>query len=245
MRKGQLAGGGVEMTDAGQTLMGEIAWPSAKVERMKELAARGLSAAQIGAEIRMSRNAVIGKCARLHVPLISQAAVGGRPKTDLSKKPVKPSLAHLELIKTADEAGEAIPDVMAKTGLSYSQIAKLRQDMGLKKKKTKRQAADDTALHRIKARMNNPVPAEVDMQERFREGYLGQRGSVSLFELSAEHCKFPIDQAEGPPRFCGEPRVGTESWCEHHFQRCTGVQYKQGGHFKLSPMIGSRRKVAA
>lgn len=226
--------------------MVEKIWPDAKIEKLKEHAARGLSAAQIGAAIGASRNAVIGKCARLHVRLISQAAVGGKAKVNLSKKPLKPTLAHLELIKAADDTGESLPDVIAKTGLSYGQIAKLRQDMGLKKKKSTRQAADDTTLQRLKARINNPIPASVDMQERFSEGYLGQRGRVSLDELSGEHCKFPIDQADGaPPRFCGQLRVGKESWCAHHFERCTGAEYKQGGHFRLLPMTSSRRKVAA
>ena len=224
----------------------ETIWPAAKVEKLKEYAARGFSASQIGAAIAASRNAVIGKCARLHIRLFSQAAVGGRVKVDLSKKPVKPTLAHFELIKAADAAGESLPDVMEKTGLSYGQISRLRQDMGLKKKKSTRQAADDTTLQRLKARINNPIPASVDLQERFTEGYLGQRGRVALEELSPDHCKFPIDQPGGAPlRFCGEPRVGKESWCAHHFARCTGAGYKQGGHFRLLPMNGSRRKVAA
>ena len=44
-------------------------WPEERIDRLKALVARGLSAADIAAELGVTRNTVIGKLRRLGVPL--------------------------------------------------------------------------------------------------------------------------------------------------------------------------------
>jgi GcrA cell cycle regulator len=48
-----------------------VVWTPSKVERLREMAAKGLSAGQIARLLRegMTRNAVVGKCARLGIRL--------------------------------------------------------------------------------------------------------------------------------------------------------------------------------
>jgi GcrA cell cycle regulator len=42
-------------------------------------------------------------------------------------------------------------------------------------------------------------------------------GKVTLMELGAHHCKWPIgDPASDTFRFCGEPREGERSYCSRH-----------------------------
>jgi hypothetical protein len=45
---------------------------------------------------------------------------------------------------------------------------------------------------------------------------LGVKAGVTLFDLRAEQCRWPVDDGRPARLFCGSPTVGTTSWCEHH-----------------------------
>ncbi len=55
-------------------------WTDEVVAHMRELVADGLSASQIGRVLRVTRNAVIGKLARLHVSLNGHKSAPPKPK---------------------------------------------------------------------------------------------------------------------------------------------------------------------
>ena len=42
------------------------------------------------------------------------------------------------------------------------------------------------------------------------------KAGVTLFDLRAEQCRWPVDNDRPARLFCGSPTVGTTSWCEHH-----------------------------
>ena len=67
-------------------------------------------------------------------------------------------------------------------------------------------------------------PLAPALNERFQEGYLGQHGRLLLAELTLKSCRFPIDQLEGPVKYCGELVTLASAWCEHHARRCLGVR---------------------
>jgi hypothetical protein len=54
----------------------------------------------------------------------------------------------------------------------------------------------------------------------FTEGFMGQRSRVDLIDLGPGLCRFPIDQQNGPPRYCGDHAAEGESYCAHHAARC-------------------------
>lgn len=54
----------------------------------------------------------------------------------------------------------------------------------------------------------------------FAEGFLGQRSSVDLVDLESGMCRFPIDQQDGPVRYCGDHCEDGEVYCTHHAARC-------------------------
>jgi hypothetical protein len=54
----------------------------------------------------------------------------------------------------------------------------------------------------------------------FAEGFMGQRGRVDLIGLESGLCHFPIDQQNGPVRYCGDLTAEGQTYCAHHAARC-------------------------
>ncbi len=54
----------------------------------------------------------------------------------------------------------------------------------------------------------------------FAEGFMGQRSRVDLAGLEPGMYHFPIDQEEGPVRFCGDDAEQGKVYCAHHAARC-------------------------
>ena len=62
-------------------MLGETTWSEAKIAELKRLWSEGLSSAEIGRRLALSKNAVVGKAHRLDLP--------GRPS------PIRPRPAEL------------------------------------------------------------------------------------------------------------------------------------------------------
>jgi GcrA cell cycle regulator len=70
-------------------LFGHTAWPEWRTERLRELMApRNLTAQQIAIELGITRNAVIGKCHRLKLPLPMRPAAAPERKRKPRLKPI-------------------------------------------------------------------------------------------------------------------------------------------------------------
>jgi hypothetical protein len=54
----------------------------------------------------------------------------------------------------------------------------------------------------------------------FAEGFMGQRSRVGLIDLGPGLCHFPIDQQNGPVRYCGDLTAEGQTYCAHHAARC-------------------------
>jgi hypothetical protein len=56
------------------------------------------------------------------------------------------------------------------------------------------------------------------MHDRFKEGFRGQTGRLAINQLREGLCHYPIDQPEGPVRYCGLHADGR--YCPEHARRC-------------------------
>ena len=75
----------------------------------------------------------------------------------------------------------------------------------------------------------------------FAEGFMGQRARLSLVQLpSSGACRFPIDQADGSVRYCGDITPDGRTYCSHHASRCY-VAAPPKNAMKPSHVYGSRR----
>lgn len=55
----------------------------------------------------------------------------------------------------------------------------------------------------------------------FAEGFMGQRSRIGLLDMPRHGaCRFPIDQADGSVRYCGDHAAEGEAYCAHHAARC-------------------------
>ncbi len=148
------------------------------------------------------------------------------------------------------ERGETIATTAKALGLTLSQVSYARKAQGLTLAAgagyNKKKVFERGVKNRMARRLEDPVIELAPFAECFAQGFKGQKGRLDIFQVNAATCKFPIDQDQSLPLFCGLETVGGKSWCAHHFERCTGVEYKARGHFKLGSMLklGTRAKVA-
>lgn len=167
-----------------------------------------------------SRNALIGRAHRLgHYG--SRASPGG---------PGRQRQVHCwsaaQTLKLADLAarGCTLRETAERLGMPYQTVKSRAQYMKIPFTAATRRGGDAPLRRRIAERRRAEAETlrdnHADLAGRFAENYLGQRSRVSLVELRPHHCRFPIDQAEGPVRYCGAD-VETEgsSWCRHHAAR--------------------------
>jgi GcrA cell cycle regulator len=82
-----------------------VAWLAEQVARVRELAAEGCTASQIGAEFHASRNAIVGLCHRRNIPLLWGKAHSSRPKTPRVKRP------HHRKLALVFAAAPVLPDL--------------------------------------------------------------------------------------------------------------------------------------
>lgn len=167
-------------------------WTPALDARIAELYAKGYSAAAIGADLGFTRNAVIGRMYKLRQR--GAVTVRSEAATITLGAPPKPRPAAPPRAPTA-KLKRARDSLASRAGAGLIQAVAAAPEQ--------RPAVVQSAA----------------LSERFAEGYLGQTGRVSLVELELGHCRFPIDQAEGPVRFCGAAAEPDTSWCRHHAAR--------------------------
>jgi hypothetical protein len=147
------------------------------------------------------------------------------------------------------ERGETIATTAKDLRLTPRQVQHAREGQGLTRAAgagyDKKRVFERGVENRMARRLEDPVAEFEPLSDRFKEGYLGQTARLDIFQLTPETCKFPIDQEAGSHRYCGLATVGRESWCADHFKRCTGAEYKTGGHFRLGSMLKLGQKAAA
>jgi hypothetical protein len=147
------------------------------------------------------------------------------------------------------ERGETIAATMQALKLTAKQVCYARQQQGLTLAAgagyNKKKVFERGVENRIARRLEDPVAELEPLSDRSKEGYQGQTARLDIFQLTPETCKFPIDQEAGSHRYCGLATVGTQSWCADHFKRCTGAEYKSGGHFRLGSMMKLGQRAAA
>lgn len=87
----------------------------------------------------------------------------------------------------------------------------------------------EAVLRQMKVMKLPPLPVlppadDKGSDGRFFEGYDGQKARLSILELEAHSCRFPMDTRRGV-RFCGLVRKGISSYCEAHAERCENRHY--------------------
>lgn len=170
-----------------------------------------------------------------HVPLIKTRLdegrndreiadeIGVRPDDVRYVRRIKGLTAHGASVRPAPEFADEVTRLVL-AGKNDREVA---QELGI----TIWQARGERRRQKLEAPASPPPrPARVTtitkgdpgakIAQVFAEGFMGQRSRVDLVGLELGLCRFPIDQQEGPPRYCGDQAAEGQTYCAHHAARC-------------------------
>lgn len=176
-----------------------VDWNADNMAELKRRLLDGQSASTISAHFGVSRSAIIGKVDRnKDLPRLQGNNGGQRGPRKALLQPALPQSISL--------GGGA------QTKASTSTLQRGHENQALVARVLARKKIESGAL---------PPPAVGYHPQRFHEGYQGQKARVSsVLKLEAQHCKFPIDLANGKIGFCGDVKEDHSSYCPHHAARC-------------------------
>lgn len=210
--------------------MNDFAWNDERDDLMIKFTEQGFSASTTAQKLGngATRCAVIGRIYRLRA--------AGR---EIVKGPKNQSLIPLdtrkEILSLADST-KTNDEIARISGLTYEQVTRIYQEAGIKRKSTVgHKLAHLPQTVKRNAEVANAGPQNISEAwfstlDRFKEGFRGQTGRLAFIELRTGLCHYPIDQPEGPVRYCGLDADGR--YCPEHARRC-GDGYEPNGMRRL------------
>ena len=178
-----------------------MSWTDERVERLSRLWLEGLSASQIAADLGegVSRNAVIGKVHRL--------GLSGRATTSAAEAAV------------ADPAGPTAGVVAAAPSPIPTDLAAFEEeDDVLPEAPVDGPVAPSAEVRVETSAALAPVPVSIGLAAlRPRDVALPQTGRVTILELGATMCRWPLgDPTSAEFRFCGCRVTNGLPYCPDH-----------------------------
>lgn len=186
-----------------------IDWTQERMDTVRTMRRAGKPASEISEAVGVSRSAVLGWCQRNGVEL------PGAPVIRVDDE-VRQKLAAM----TAE--GLNYNEISARLGINAGTLRRTGATMGLTAGR-RRQASDAAQVARLQRRDDDATAAPFEARSFaacFAEGYRGQTGRIAIHEQRDGLCHFPVDQAEGPLRYCGDETREGKRWCPHHEARC-------------------------
>ncbi|MBN1324738.1 MAG: hypothetical protein JW974_00760 [Alphaproteobacteria bacterium] len=170
-------------------------WDNATLKKLKALTGKGLSTAEIGKRLGISKNAVVGKLNRLGWNL---KAGGVDAKTADKKAAVK------KTVKTAP--------VVKKVPTSSKVTAKVVE------KKVKVAAAKKSEpVKPIKKSVDKPVKTDKSSPRNLAMHQRIIQHSLEMANLKSDHCRYPMGDPDSESfHFCGEPVFVGKPYCYEH-----------------------------
>jgi GcrA cell cycle regulator len=166
-----------------------MSWTDERVEQLKKLWAEGLSASQIAAQLGgVSRNAVIGKVHRLHLP--GRAKSGGSRSPRAKRPTVATQRTGFTAPRTASTSSRPTPTRSGGGGAAAATVMKTD--------------VDAVAMQEIDTRPIEDVVVPISKK-------------LKLIELSETTCKWPVgDPMMDGFHFCGNDSDESAPYCTYH-----------------------------
>lgn len=184
-----------------------IRWDKTRDDRLRKLAANGLSAKQISDQFGdCSRSSVIGRAHRLKLKL------GGGSKKPVSNAKTKPAPQHVEKpakLRTAFH-GKKLKLIAGVAQVSIGTGPKAVSQYDFKTRAEQRALAPAVTVRRANA--FDPLP------------------DIDPVPFGSKGCKWPVDGLHGRGRlWCGSPKIPGESYCAIHSQLAINPRATTGG----------------
>lgn len=175
-------------------------WDSATIKKLKSLLGRGLSTSEIGKQLGMSKNAVVGKLNRLGWNAKASASPASAKKTST---PAKKVVAKTPARKTVTES-----KVKTKT----KTVTKKTETKTVSKKKvTVAPAKPKPAPKQPKAPKEPKSAKNLAMHQRIIQH------SLEMANLKPNQCRWPIGDPDSENfHFCGKTVFTGKPYCYEH-----------------------------
>lgn len=194
-----------------------MSWTAEKVVRLRELWGKGLTATEIGKDMGLSKNAVMGKVNREKLPLRSPARPPKSPvrTTSSGKRPV------MKVVAVAQPPASATAESRRKASETYVKLRSGDRGAGAARIASNVAAFKPhvagvrrpSAAARTKqaAPIRPPAPPSPAPEVQEKDGCVPR--SAYAFGL----CKWPVGNPKEPGfHFCGARAAEEKSYCEKH-----------------------------
>lgn len=188
-------------------------WNFESCDRLRQLAAEGLSASEIGRELGVSRSAVLGKARRLGVTIGGGRGPGGKVPHANNRRGREPDRERREHILTLRAAGKTDAEIAEVFGIDRSSVSKAVA-------RSRRDGDPRAAYRPAPAPKLRPVPRALPVGPEPTEGLVAFPNDVRLGQ-----CRWPMWADDAPPAtekmVCGRAVDGGSVYCGHHRLRGT------------------------
>ena len=165
-------------------------WDNATLKKLKALTGKGLSTAEIGKRLGLSKNSIVGKLNRLGW----NSKAGGVDAVSTAKSPVTKKITKQSVKKAVPAKKTVAPakkSVAAKNPVVAAKAAKKVTEKATKDKKTS--------------------PKNLAMHQRIIQHALG------MANLKSDHCRWPIGDPDSENfHFCGARVFSGKPYCYEH-----------------------------
>lgn len=177
-------------------------WDDGMLKKLKALSAKGLSTAEIGKHLNITKNAVVGKLNRLGWNI----KAGGAPVADEKN--------------TKKTAKKAKPEVKAK-----KEVADKKKEAPVKKSDKKTTAKETKAS--VKKVQDKKATVDIQKETSSKDKKTGQKNlamhqriiqhSLEMANLKPGQCRWPIGDPDSEDfHFCGEQVFVGKPYCYEH-----------------------------
>ena len=183
-------------------------WDRSMLKRLKALVGKGLSTAEMGKKLGMSKNAVVGKLNRLGWN--AKATEPAKKLATNAKKEKKSVVARVAKVLTAKK-DKSVSKKETKTGTNKKVVAK--QDI-------KKNAKKESVVKDVSGAKNNLKGIKTASKKTKKDLALHEllvQHALQMANLKPNQCRWPIGDPDSDNfHFCGETVFAGKPYCYEH-----------------------------
>ena len=192
-------------------------WDSNMLKKLKSLVGKGLSTAEMGKKLGMSKNAVVGKLNRLGW---NAKASDDAPKKSAKAEPAKKATAKKAEAKTvAKKATKKAEPVKATKKVAEKKPIKTVKETVKKVAPTKKEVKNAQKAPKKEVKEEKPVvkTASKKTQKDLALHELLIQHALQMASLKPNQCRWPIGDPDSDNfHFCGETVFAGKPYCYEH-----------------------------
>ncbi|MBO7645164.1 MAG: hypothetical protein J6S57_02565 [Alphaproteobacteria bacterium] len=179
-------------------------WDSNMLKKLKSLVGKGLSTAEMGKKLGMSKNAVVGKLNRLGWNAKAVEPESKNIKSKIEKKSVIAKVARAIVAKKEKNTKKGVDDDI----------------VSVKKTSTKKNAkkeATNKKITKVDVQLNDIKPASKKTKKDLALHELLVQHALQMANLKPNQCRWPIGDPDSDNfHFCGETVFSGKPYCYEH-----------------------------